>query len=442
MTHKMNTVVIVGRMNVGKSTLFNRLAPHRKSITLDYPGVTRDVIKDTVSWADTTFELIDTGGINVRKTHDELFAKVREKALAMIENAEVVLLVVDGTAGVVTEDLEIARLLHKMHKKVIVVVNKADAYKAVEEHRYEFEQLPHKPIIFLSAEHGTGINELLDAIIALLPHHTQHIPEKIDYKVAFIGRPNVGKSSLLNALLQEERSIVSAIAGTTREAVAERIAFYKDHIELIDTPGVRRKRSVTEELESLMVKSSFAQIKDADIVVLLLDVTEAVLANQELKLAFYGFTDHYKGLIILLNKTDLMTEALKTELDRSFDYYKQILAKIPVLSISCKTGKNIGRVLPLIKEVWERYSQKFSDEEINRVVISALQKKPLFHIQEYLRLYRAFQLSTAPITIGMEVNEPDWFGPSQLGFFENVLRKHFDLKGVPIKFVVRKQFKA
>jgi GTP-binding protein len=289
----------------------------------------------------------------------------------VIEQASIILLVVDGTAGVTSEDLEISRLLHKMNKKVILVVNKADSSKLFEEHKYEFGQLHHQPTLYLSAEHGTGIGELLQTIVDLLPV----VPEEkkiveVDYKVAFIGKPNVGKSSLLNALLQQERSIVSEIAGTTREAVAERISFYKDQIELIDTPGVRRQRSVHEELEELMVKSSFAQIKDADIVVLLLDVTHAEVANQELKLAFYAFSEHYKGLIILLNKTDLMTDLMKQELERSLDYYRPLLAKIPMLSISCKTGKNIGRILPLIKKVWEHYSKTLSDEEINRLLIS------------------------------------------------------------------------
>lgn len=237
MATSLPTVVIVGRMNVGKSTLFNRLSSEKKTITLDYPGVTRDVIKDNVSWGGKTFELIDTGGINLRKTQDEIFEKVRKKALEMVEQARIVLLVVDGASGVVNEDLEIARLLHKMQKKVIVVVNKADVHKTLEEHAFAFERLQHKPIIFVSAQHGTGIGDLLEAIVNLLPQETEKEIGEVDYKVAFIGKPNVGKSSLLNAILQEERSIVSAIAGTTREAVAERISFYKDHIELIDTPA-------------------------------------------------------------------------------------------------------------------------------------------------------------------------------------------------------------
>lgn len=435
----IQTVVIVGRMNVGKSTLFNRLSNEVKSITLDYAGVTRDFIKDKVMWNGVTFELIDTGGISLRKTNDVLLEKVRQTALAAVQKADLVLFVVDGTIGTVPEDHEISTLLHRHAKKTIVVVNKADSH-ATHEHVDDFYALNHKVIIPISAQHGTAINDLLDAIIEFLPKQTSPVEEeKIAFKVVFLGKPNVGKSSLMNAILQEERSIVSDIPGTTREAVTENIAFYKENIELTDTPGIRRKRSVSGELEPLMVKSSFHALKNTDIVVLLMDASEAKLADQELKLAFYGFTDHYKALILLLNKSDLMTDLNKQDLERNLDLYKHIIKKIPVLHISCKTGKNVGRVLTLINKVWERHSQKFSDEELNRLFISNLQKKPLLHKSELLNVHKVRLLSTAPITVGMEVNEPEWFGPSQCAFFENLMRQEYDLVGVPVRFVVRKK---
>lgn len=439
---KISTAVIVGRMNVGKSTLFNRLSTNVKSITLDYAGVTRDFIKDRVEWRGNAFDLVDSGGINLRKTQDELFEKVRQQVLTLIESSDVIIFVVDGTTGLLPEDKEISKFLHKLNKPIILVINKADS-KQTQENIHEFDKLGHTVLLQLSAQHGTGINDLLDAIIENLPK--KHIEAKDlqpTFKVVLLGKPNVGKSSLMNALLDNERSIVSEIPGTTREAVSENIMFYKEAIELTDTPGVRRKRSVSGEIEPLMVKSSFQALKNADIIVLLIDGSSHALVDQELKLAFYAFTEHYKALILLINKQDLITETTKKDLDYSFEYYPQLIERIPVLQISCKTGKNLGRVLPLIQKVWERYSQQFEESALTNLLISSLQKKPLFHSGERLRLYEVKQINTAPITIELKVNKPEWFGQSQLAFFENIIRSEYDMSGIPVKFIVRKQSKS
>jgi GTPase len=435
---KANTVVIVGRTNVGKSTLFNRLSVTVKSITLDYPGVTRDFLKDRIEWRDTFFDLIDSGGIHLRKTQDPLFEKIREQVLALIESADLIIFMTDGVTGVVTEDREISKFLHKLGKPIIVAVNKIDTKEALE-HIYEFEALGHQLTVPISAQHGIGIHDLLDGIIQKLPKKaTGTPPEKPSYKVMLLGKPNVGKSSLMNALLKEERSLVSEIPGTTREAISEHIMFYKEAIKLTDTPGIRRKRSISGEIEPLMVKSSFNALKESDIVVLMIDGSEDSLVDQELKLAFYAFEQQYKALVIVINKQDLMTETSKKSLEMSFELYPQLIKIVPVLSISCITGKNVGRLLPLIDRVWSRYSQSFDDAAITRICVEALRKKPLFHSTKPLYVYRVKQIRTAPITLALEVNEPKWFGPSQLAFFENVLRSHYDIVGVPIKFVVRK----
>lgn len=437
----VSTVVIVGRMNVGKSTLFNRLSTNVKSLTLDYPGVTRDFLKDRVAWADRTFDLIDTGGISLRKTDNEILEKVRLKALDTINSADLVLLVIDGRVGVVPEDQEIALFLHRQQKEAIIVVNKMDTAQA-QDHLYDAYSLAYPIIVLISAQHGTGINDLLEAIITKLPEHPILLTaQEPAYSVMLLGKPNVGKSSLMNALLKQERSIVSAEPGTTREAIAEKIAFYKETIELVDTAGIRRRRSITGEIEPLMVKSSFQALKNAHIIVLLLDASEGQISAQELKLASYAFNEQHKALILLLNKQDLVTDLTRGELERGLDFYRDLIKRIPLLPISCTTGKNIGRVLPLIKEVWERYSQKFPEEELSRILISSLQKKPLYHQSELLRIYSAQQLRTAPITIGLTVNEPAWFGPSQLAYFEKVLRSSYDLLGVPVKFLLQKSGK-
>jgi GTPase len=436
--NKLPSVVIVGRMNVGKSTLFNRLSTRVKSLTFDYAGVTRDFIKDTVVWNDYRFELIDTGGINLRKTTDSLLEAVTKKALEALEAASVVLIVIDGAVGITPEDREIAKLIHKLGKKALVVFNKFDTQVA-QEGLYEAYALGFDAVVPLSAQHGTGIGDLLDLVVSSLPKGLQKDSDGEPlFRVMLLGKPNVGKSSLMNTILRAERSIVSAEAGTTREALSERITFYKEIVELTDTPGIRRQKSVTGELEPLMVKSSFQALKKADIVVQLLDVSEGKISAHDLKLAFYAFQEQHKALMILCNKSDLLTEVTEQEIQRDLEFYENVAKKVPFLFISCKTGKNVGKVLPLLYELWYRYSRTYSDEVINRILISSLQKKPLFHGGIALRLYSAHQMRAAPFTVLMKVNEPAWFGPSQLGFFENTLRSHYDLLGVPIKFVVKK----
>lgn len=432
------TVVIVGRMNVGKSTLFNRLSENVKSITLDYEGVTRDVVKDSVEWRGRAFELIDTGGISLQKTDDALLREVRKKALAIVQEADAVIHVVDGIEDITYEDREVSDLLRSINKKTFLAVNKIDSKKA-QDALYDFAELHHDELIGLSASHGLGIDDLLNAVVDCLPVKGSIKKDEPVYKVVLLGRPNVGKSSLMNTLLEQERALVSDIAGTTREALSEKISFYKEALQLTDTPGIRRKRSVEGNLEPLMVKSSMHALKDADIVVLMIDADQAVLVDQELKLAFYAFEDQHKALILLINKSDLFDERKEHELGRSFEEYEFFLKKIEKLRISCKTGKNIGRVLPLIKKVWERHSQSLPEEEIQELFMSTLQKKPLVRNRQELLVRKVKVLRTAPLTIGLQVNFPEFFGESQLKFFENLLRKNYDLVGVPVKFIVRKK---
>lgn len=431
-------VVMVGRVNVGKSTLFNRLSVNVKTITLDFEGVTRDFVRDKVEWKGIPFDLIDSGGITIKKSKDPLTQMVQEKVFDLIEAADLILFVLDGKVGLTDTDRQISKYLHKQGKPVILVINKIDARQA-QEHQYEFERLGHGVTVSVSAEHGTGIGELLDLIISHLPKKAKaHEVTKPTYRVMLLGKPNVGKSSLLNAIVKTDRMLVSEIPGTTREALSEQITFYKESILLTDTPGIRRKRAVSGELEPLMVKSAFTALKESDIIMLLIDGSAHALADQELKLAFYAFTDQYKALILLINKQDIMTERSKRDLEYSFDFYRHLIEKIPVQQISCKTGKNVGKIVPLVHEVWQRYSRKFDNAEINRLFIGSLAKKPLYHKTQKLQIYEVKQIGSAPPTIFLRVNEPVWFGESQLGFFENLLRSEYDMLGVPVKFVVRK----
>lgn len=435
---KLNRVLIVGRTNIGKSTLFNRLSTSVKSLTFEQEGITRDYIKDVVEWKNTQFELVDSAGLSFKKSQDVLQEKVRLSALDLLNSAQLVVFVVDGTVGMLPEDSVIAKELHKSGKNVTLVINKTDR-KESKEHIYEFARLGFGEPLLISAQHGTGINELLNIIVEKLadvePVFEEHTTQ---FKVVLLGKPNVGKSSLMNALLQEQRSLVTDIPGTTREAIYESINIDTETIELIDTPGVRRQRSVTEDLENLMVKSAFRAVRDADIVLLMLDSSAGKIADQELKLAYYVFEEHKKGLILLFNKLDLMNEQLREELDFSLDEYRTLLKKVVTLNISAKTGKNVHKVLPAVQKIWQSYSHEFSQEELSVLFKRALQEKPLYSSGNVLRLYKVQQIKTRPITIALWVNEPRWFGPSQLGFFENILRSEYDLLGTPIQFTVRK----
>lgn len=435
---KRNKVVVIGRTNVGKSTLFNRLSTSVKSMALDYEGVTRDFVFDSVDWKGRTFEIIDTGGIDFKKGLDYLTEAIRERAIEVLESSDVVVFVVDGTVGVTTEDRALAKFVHKLDKPAILAINKIDN-KQTQDNLLEFERLGFKNTLEISAQHGTGSGDLLDEILYLLPSQADDKDDKPEFKVVLLGKPNVGKSSLTNLLLDKDRSLVADIPGTTREAITDQIKFYKETIQVTDTAGVRRKRSVDENIEELMVKSSLAAVRDADIVLLLIDGNEAELSQQELKLASYVFKEG-KALIVLRNKHDLVDEDKQTIWEFESEPYEYLLKKLEIMTISCKTRHNVGKILPLITKVWERYNTHFSTTHLTMTLKGSLEKKPLYRNQQRLKLHSVQQVATAPPTIRLNVNNTDWFGDSQLGFFENILRKEHDLKSVPIRFVTRKMF--
>ncbi|MCL4380030.1 ribosome biogenesis GTPase Der [Candidatus Dependentiae bacterium] len=436
----MQNVVIVGRMNVGKSTLFNRIVKKPISISYDTEGVTRDFIERQVQLQHHTIRLLDTGGVSLVPSQDPIMEAVRLQSLRLIETAAVVLFVVDGTVGLVAQEREIGKLLHKLTKQVIVVVNKIDVGVA-QQQQHEFVRLGFSHIVPVSGTHGTGIPLLLTTIEELLPANetaAEHSAER-GYRVVLVGRPNVGKSSLMNLLLNKQRSIVSNVAGTTREAIEAPMMIEQQSLTLIDTAGVRRARSVEDELETLMVKSSLTAMRQADIVLMLVDASENKIADQELKLAFHAFDTLKKGMIILFNKTDLSDDYSKLMMQSSKDEYNFLLKKLETLGISCKSHKNVHKIMQLVATVWQRYNTKFDDLELSRTIKQALLARPLYRATQQLVVHRAYQLATGPIKIGLVVNLPQFFGPTQLGYIENVLRSHYDLKSVPISFIIEKR---
>ena len=434
-TNNLPMVIIVGRTNVGKSTLFNRLSVKAESITLDQEGVTRDFIKDVISWNGRNFELIDTSGMTTQ-SNDPIMEKVRTNVLTWLDKADVILFVIDGAVGLLPEDRELARLLRSYGKKVFLIVNKSDRRETAD-NMAELEQLGFKHTFALSAQHAKGIGDLLEALVEDMAIAQAPKEEKRICKTVLLGKPNVGKSSLMNLLLNEERSIVHDVAGTTREAIGEKINFYKAEIQITDTAGVQLKQILMKSLD-LNRKSSFKAVQDADIVLVLVDSSDGKLADQEIKLIWYAL-DNFKAVLLLFNKQDLMEPSVEDNLKYSLEENQRIMNKVPHLDISCKTGKNIGKILPMIQTLWERYTQQFSDNDLSFLCKDALLHKPLYHQTKLLRLFKVKQVRNAPITLLMIVNEVSWFGQSQLAFFEGILRKKYDLQGIPINFIVRKK---
>jgi len=426
-------VVLAGRVNVGKSTLFNRIAKTVRSLAFDQEGVTRDYLKDTVSWHGAAFTMVDTGGLDLKKSTDPIAQHVQQRVRQLVEQADVVVFVADASIGVTSYELELAKMLHRMGKSVIIAANKADI-KVSLEHFEEFKRLGATAICPVSAEHNTGINELLDNIVALIPQVKidKNEPEQT-CRVTLLGKPNVGKSSLMNILVKEERSIVTDVPGTTREAITEPIRFYTQTIELTDTPGVRRSKTIKEDLEELMVKSSLSSVRTSDIVVLVVDAQEGRLTDQELKLAFYAFKEG-KALIIAINKSDLLEPALEDSWRYHKEEYDFFYKKIEMITISCTTKERVGKLLPLIDTVWKRYITTFDNHDITHLVKQALLHKPLYRKEQRIVVKGIKQTKQGPPTFTLAVNNPKFIEEREYAFFEGVMRKEYKLKSVPIVF--------
>lgn len=429
-------VVIVGRTNVGKSTLFNRLSHEVKSIAFDADGVTRDLVQETIEWQGRSFDLIDTGGISFKKTKDPIMLQTQKVAHDALTKAELLLFVCDGIVGVLPEDREIAQVVHTLRKPTLLIINKSDS-KRVQEQLYEFDQLGFGQTIMISAQHGRGIEELLQAIVDRLPILSRHQEETLSYRLVVLGKPNVGKSSLVNAILGTDRFMVADKPGTTREAISEKIRFYQEDIVITDTPGIRKKRSVQEPLEQLMVKTSFNAVERSNIVVLMIDASQGTIVDQELKLAFYAFEQQHKSVLIIFNKQDILEETHQKSLQQSLEPYKSFLDKVVTLSMSCKTGKNVGKLLPTVEKIWQRATQQFADDKLTLLFKEALKHRPLYKNQQLLHVVSARHIKQGPPTILLKVNQAHLFGDSQRSFFERIMRKEYDLKGVPVRFVVK-----
>lgn len=429
-------VAIVGRPNVGKSTLFNRIANKRVSIVEDIPGVTRDRIYMDAEWLNHEFTMIDTGGIELENV-DKIYTSMRHQAQLAMEEADVILFVVDGKTGLTTADQEVAGLLRNARKPVLVVVNKVDKPKDNTD-IYEFYNLGLGEPIAISAANLFNLGDLLDQVVEALPKQDAAAEDDDVIKVAIIGRPNVGKSSLVNSLLGEERVIVSDIPGTTRDAID---TFYrKDDLRLIliDTAGMRRKAKIDLPVERYSVIRSLRAVDRADVVLMLIDAVDGV-TEQDKKIAGYAH-EAGKAIVIVVNKWDLMEKDSKTTL-RYTEAIRSELAFMqyaPVVFISALTKQRVTRVIELVKYVAEQHAMRIATSVLNQVVedATAINPPPSDRGQR-LKIYFATQASVKPPTFVFFVNNPDTMHFSYLRYLENKLREAFGFEGTPLKLVVR-----
>ena len=431
---------IVGRPNVGKSTLFNKIAGTRISIVEDVPGVTRDRIYYETEWNGKPIVLIDTGGIEP-KTDDLILAKMKTQAQVAIETADVIVFMCDIHAGLTADDRDIGVMLLKSGKPVIVCVNKIDSIGALPMEYYEFYELGFDgDPIALSSLHGTGTGDLLDRILELSPADDEPVEEDDSIKVAVIGKPNAGKSSLVNRVLGEERMIVSNIAGTTRDAIDSYVENEYGKFTFIDTAGIRRQSKVLDRIEKYSVLRSHAAVERADVCVLLIDATEGI-TDQDEKIAGLAH-EAGKATIIVVNKWDLVEKDNSTVKEFT-DKIRTSLAYMPyapILFISAKTGQRLNKLYEYINYVNEQSSLRISTGMLNDVLSDAITKvPPPTDRGRRLKIYYMTEAGVRPPTFVIFCNEAELFHFSYQRYIENKMREVFGFHGTPIRFVIRQK---
>ena len=434
-------VAIVGRPNVGKSTLFNRLVGARKAIVEDIPGVTRDRLYDITDWAGREFVIIDTGGI--RFDEGDIFAReIKLQAQLAIEEADVIMLVLDAQEGITPEDEQVANLLRRSQKPVVLAANKVENFDRQLEY-YEFYNLGLGDPIPVSAMHGRNTNELLDAVVAKFAPAQEYPEDAEATKIAIVGRPNVGKSSLVNALLGEERVIVSDTPGTTRDAIDTPFEYEGTRYILIDTAGIRKKSRITEATERYSVIRSLKSIERADVVLIMLDASEGVI-EQDQRIAGYVH-EQGKASVIIVNKWDLIEKDGQTmnKFDKDIREQLKFLAYCPILYVSALTRKRIFKILELVDFVSDQHNRRVQTSELNQVINEAMLLNPLpGGGGRKIKIYYTAQVQTAPPTFVFFANYPEKIHFSYLRYLDNALRKNFGFEGTPIRLIVRKREKT
>lgn len=432
-------VAVVGRPNVGKSTLFNALAGSRISIVKDTPGITRDRIYADVSWLKYNFTLIDTGGIEP-DSNDIILSQMREQAQIAIDTADVILFMVDVKQGLVDSDAKVADMLRRSHKPVLLVVNKVDSFEKMMADVYEFYNLgigdPHP----ISAANQMGIGDLLDEVVAIFPEGSGEEEEDDRPRIAIVGKPNVGKSSIINKLIGENRLIVSDIAGTTRDAVDTAVKYNGKEYIFIDTAGLRRKNKIKEELERFMIIRTVSAVERADVVVLVIDGAEGV-TEQDAKIAGIAH-DRGKGIIVAVNKWDAVEKNDKT-IYRFTENVRNTLSFMPyaeIIFVSAKTGQRLNKLYETIDMVIENQTLRVGTGVLNEIMMEAVAlQQPPTDKGKRLRLYYITQVSVKPPTFVIFVNEKYLMHFSYQRYIENQIRQSFGFRGTPLHFIIRER---
>ena len=432
-------VAIVGRPNVGKSTLFNALAGEMISIVKDTPGVTRDRIYADVTWLDKSFTLIDTGGIEP-DSGDIILSQMREQAQIAIDTADVIVFITDVQQGLVDSDAKVADMLRRSQKPVVLVVNKVDSVQKYMMDVYEFYNLGIGEPVAISAANRTGIGDMLDEIIREFPENLDAEEDDDIPKVAVVGKPNVGKSSLINKLLGEDRVIVSDIAGTTRDAVDAKVKWKDREYIFIDTAGLRRKGKIKEEIERYSVIRTVTAVERADVVVVVIDATEGV-TEQDAKIAGIAH-DRGKGIIVAVNKWDAIEKNDKT-IYQYTNKIRETLAFMPYaefIFISAATGQRLPKLFDMIDMVRQNQNLRVATGVLNEIMTEAVaMQQPPSDKGKRLKIYYMTQVSVKPPTFVVFVNDKELMHFSYTRYLENQIRNAFGFKGTSLKFIIRER---
>lgn len=432
-------VAVVGRPNVGKSTLFNALAGERISIVKDTPGVTRDRIYADVTWLNYEFTMIDTGGIEP-DSRDVILSQMREQAEIAIATADVIIFLTDVRQGLQDSDSKVADMLRRSGKPVVLVVNKVDSFEKYMPDVYEFYQLgigdPHP----ISAASRLGLGDMLDEVVGFFPDYSKDEAEDERPKIAIIGKPNVGKSSIINKLAKEDRVIVSDIAGTTRDAIDTNIRYNDREYVFIDTAGLRRKNKIKEEIERYSIIRAVTAVERADVCIIVIDATEGV-TEQDAKIAGIAH-ERGKGIIIAVNKWDAVEKDDKT-IYRHTERIRQVLSFMPyaeILFVSAKSGQRLGKLFDLIDVVIENNSMRVATGVLNEIIAEAVaMQQPPSDKGKRLKIYYTTQAAVKPPTFVVFVNDKELMHFSYTRYLENRIRETFGFRGTALKFIIRER---
>lgn len=433
---KRGTVAIVGRPNVGKSSIFNRLAGEKLAITDDASGITRDRLYANCEWLDQEFSLIDTGGIELKDV--PFMEEIKAQAQLAIDEADVIVLVTDGRVGITNGDQDVINILHRSKKPIIVAANKIDDVKFMD-NIYEFYNLGVDSVYPVSALHGVGIGDLLDKIIELLPEKKiKHYEDTVEFCI--IGQPNVGKSSLTNAILGTERVIVSDIAGTTRDAIDSKFTRDGKNYVVIDTAGIRKQGKIYENAEKYSVLRAIKAIERSSIVLVVLDGTKDI-EEQDKRIAGYA-AEHNKAVIIVVNKWDAVEKddkSMKEYIERIRSHFL-FLSYAPIVFVSALKNQRIHTLFDEIVKVNANYTRRVATNVLNDILLDAsiMNQAPVFN-GDRIKLYYGSQVEVAPPTFVIFVNDPNYMHFSYQRYLENRLREAFELEGTPIKIILRKK---